>query len=118
MARRSVVEIQCSRCDRKELRESVASMEYSSGGVSLSVPEALPSALMLRLGDGTKIDFEDLCAPCMGAVKSHLEAISKKITGLSPERKKKKEPVAKKKSQTPLQGLTSLRTSGQPQGGQ
>jgi len=74
-------------------------------------------ALIVLLSDGSRIEFEDLCEPCMGAVKGHLDAISKKITGLSPERKKK-EPVAKKKNQTPLQGLTSLRTSGQPQGGQ
>lgn len=113
MARRSVVEVQCSRCDRKELRDSQDDVTIIAG------PGAVADykALIVRLGDGTKIDFEDLCAPCMGAVKGHLEAISKKITGLSPERKKK-EPVAKKKSQNPLQDLTLPRTSGLPQGRQ
>jgi hypothetical protein len=54
-------------------------------------PPAPPPALTVRLGDGTKIDFEDLCEPCMSAVKGHLEAVGKKIVGLSPERKKKDE---------------------------
>jgi hypothetical protein len=83
MARRQVIEVECSRCDRKELRDAHTLLDQNN---PTSEP---PKALVVRLGDGTKIDFEDLCEPCMGAVKGHLEAIGKKIVGLSPERKKK-----------------------------
>lgn len=96
MARRQVVEVQCSRCDRTELRD------VSPAAV------AEESALIVQFGK-MSIIFEDLCEPCMGAVRGHLEAVAKKITGLSPARKKGEidvfvdgsEPVAKKKSQTP-----------------
>jgi hypothetical protein len=86
MARRQVIEVACSRCERKELRDADSLLNLAS---PTSEP---PKALVVRLGDGTKIDFDDLCEPCMGAVKGHLEAIGKKIVGLSPERKKKDEP--------------------------
>lgn len=82
MARRHVIEVDCSRCDRKELREATGPVSSMSG------PTELPKALVVRVGDGTKIDFDDLCDPCMSAVKGHLESIGKKITGLSPARKK------------------------------
>ncbi len=93
MARRVVLEVQCSRCDRKELVEEQ--------GQPSDAPA--PKALTVALGDGTTIQFDDLCGPCKGAVKGHLEAIGKKIEGLSPERQKKASDgttkgVAKKKS--------------------
>lgn len=92
MARRTVVEVQCSRCDRKEFREGVPDT-----GVHPAITPSM--ALIVRTGDGLSIDFEDLCEPCVGAVKSHLEAIGKKIVGLSPERKKKDEEPSEEKKE-------------------
>ena len=88
MARRTVVEVQCSRCDRKELVESAGEVIATNG-----LPPGPAKALIVKVSDGTNIEFEDLCSPCMGAVKGHLEAIGKKIEGLSPERKKTKDPA-------------------------
>lgn len=93
MARRVVVEVGCSRCDRKELREETP-MTYSSGGVEITSPAIAPKALTVKLGGESSIEFDDLCTPCLNAVTAHLEAIGKKIEGLSPERKKKDEEVA------------------------
>ena len=104
MARKMVIEVKCSRCDRKEFIEG--NMPDGAGS---------ESAFYLRMSDGTSVSFEDLCGPCTNAVKTHVEAIGKKINGLSPERKKEKEetpaepelateePVARKKgpAQTP-----------------
>jgi hypothetical protein len=78
MARRVVVEVQCSRCDRKELREETQ---------TLQVAVMPPPALKIWFAD-KEVVFEDLCTPCQGAVAGHIESIGKKISGLSPERKK------------------------------
>jgi hypothetical protein len=43
-----------------------------------------------NLGEGEDmllVQFMDLCTPCLKTVKNHLEAIGKKIDGLSPDRK-------------------------------
>lgn len=47
------------------------------------------------MADGAAITFIDLCAPCLRAVRSHLDAISKKLDGMSPDR------VAKVNEPTP-----------------
>lgn len=89
MARRTVVEVQCSRCERKELVEQ----PDPSTTLTITAAEgAVSRAFFAVMGDGTKVEFEDLCNPCRSAVKSHLEAIGKKIEGVSPERKKKDTP--------------------------
>lgn len=96
MARRQVIEVECSRCDRKELRDANVGQVVMHNGP----PPEPPKALIVRVGDGTKIDFDDLCDPCMSAVKGHLESIGKKIVGLSPARKKDEveAPSSKKKA--------------------
>lgn len=76
--RKQVVELQCSRCERKEqLEESEArkSREFKA-----------------ELGSNI-VHFEDLCNPCYKTVLHHLETIGKKIEGLSPDRTIKKEKV-------------------------
>lgn len=79
MARRTVVEVGCSRCSRTEFIEG-----------TVHANEDRPPALHIAFGD-LKVTFEDLCGPCKGAVQKHIEAIGKKIEGLSPERKGKDE---------------------------
>lgn len=107
MARRTVVEVQCSRCDRKELVE-----EHVAATGALTPPKAI----IIKMSDGTTVEFDDLCGPCKAAVGTHVAAIGKKIEGVSPERKKggkvtleelgfgeespKQEQVAKKKDPT------------------
>lgn len=97
MARRTVVEIQCSRCERKELVEQ----PDPALTVTIAAGEGTSRAFFAVMGDGTKVEFEDLCSPCRSAVKSHLEAIGKKIEGVSPERKKK-DPKETKKPEEPV----------------
>ena len=77
MSRRVVSEIQCSRCARVETgpAESMPPPGMDDG----------PAAFVAKLG-ALKVQFEDLCVPCTKAVKTHLDAIGKKIEGLSPER--------------------------------
>ena len=74
MPRRQIVEVQCSRCDRKEQ----------------AAPEALvdPNAATAFVGemDDVRVVFEDLCTPCRRTVHALLEQIGKKIEGLSPDR--------------------------------
>lgn len=86
MARRVVVEVQCSRCDRKEFREEPPITKESP-----SVPMVQPRAAVIELSGTRVVEFEDLCKPCLEAVTTHIEAIGKKIKGLSPERKKMKD---------------------------
>jgi hypothetical protein len=87
MAKRQVVEIKCSRCDRTEYREAVDEE---------SAKEAFSA--ILRIGvDTLDVSFDDLCDPCANTVRGHLSAIAKKIEGLSPARQKKEKtaPVLK-----------------------
>lgn len=94
MARKQVVEIECSRCQRVETRPGVE-------------PETVPSpshAFSARLQDAEGkefvVSFEDLCGPCQRTVRALLEQIGKRIEGVSPDRKaapKKDQPVAKEK---------------------
>ena len=94
MARTQVVEVECSRCERKETQQlSVDTVPAGEG--SLGQFEAV-----LRLTGTTghiKVTFEDLCGPCQRTVHSLLEQIGKKIEGVSPDRKPKEpKPEAKK----------------------
>jgi hypothetical protein len=88
MARRTVVEVQCSRCARKEL---VDEAQVPQIGTTKAFP-----AISIHMADGTVVEFEDLCGPCKAAVGTHVEAIGKKIEGVSPERKKAPQDVTDK----------------------
>lgn len=73
MARKQVVEIACDRCARTEYREDdPGHVDHLAFNASM---------------DGMTVQFKDLCTPCLKTVKNHLEAIGKKIDGLSPDRK-------------------------------
>lgn len=95
--RKVMVEVQCSRCDRKE------SIEYDPqkdlGPTAAEPPAVLVASL--RNADGTqlKVGFEDLCAPCHRSVRALLEQIGKRIDGISPDRAGK--PKAKKRDEEP-----------------
>ena len=84
MARKQVVEVECSRCSRVEKREPSEDV-----GGSMSFEARLSNGLPATQ-KGTEqlvIRLEDLCAPCYKTVRSHLEAIGKRIEKLSPNRK-------------------------------
>ena len=83
MSRRVVSEIQCSRCARVETGSAPAVPHPA-----IAQPE-VPAAFVVTLGTH-RIQFEDLCGPCTKAVKTHLDAIGKKIDGLSPARAERK----------------------------
>lgn len=80
MARKAVVEVQCDRCTRVEHRG------VDTDNVGHHVKDAVFSAYM---AGAAPVTFQDLCAPCFRAVANHLEAIGKKIDGLSPDRQEK-----------------------------
>lgn len=82
--RKQVLQIQCSRCDRVETLEE-------------EVKPQAAHAFQARMGDLT-VSWEDLCTPCCKTVKNHLEAIAKKVEGVSPDRKER---TAKKKEEAP-----------------
>jgi len=94
--RKVMVEVQCSRCDRKE------TVEYDPQKDMGQTPAEPPAVLtaVLRNQDGTlvKVGFEDLCGPCHRSVRGLLEQIGKRIEGMSPDRAprvkaKKEEPA-------------------------
>lgn len=98
--RRQVVEVQCARCARKQL-----------------VDESTVTDFFQATLNSTVIEFEDLCTPCFKTIEKLLEAISRKIDGLSPDRqmkRKKKEIGAKEKSQ--MTSSPSTAVSPQPPG--
>lgn len=91
MARTQVVEVDCSRCERKETQPP--STGTVAGADSVGQFEAV-----LRLTGTTghiKVTFEDLCGPCQRTVHSLLEQIGKRIEGVSPDRKPKEAKEAK-----------------------
>lgn len=90
MARRQVIEVQCSRCERTETRPI---KEDPPVGVR---PIAAFSATLQAEGAPARVvTIEDLCTVCTKTVQHHLDAIAKVIEGVSPNRvggKKKGEP--------------------------
>lgn len=102
MARRQVVEVQCSRCDRVEVQELDTSIQPADQ------PEESPAAqlraTLYQAGEKNAlvVKFEDLCTPCQRTVRALLEQIGKRIDGVSPDREQRaKEPEAKKKGAEP-----------------
>ena len=83
---RTVVEVQCDRCSRIEEVDGDS--------------KAVPTSFEGRMFD-LSIRFEDLCTPCTRTVKNHLEAIGKKLDGVSPDRVAKyaeeEAPISEKK---------------------
>lgn len=92
MARRDVIEVVCDRCPRVEHRTKPA---------ALGVPDREVPAFTGTLADGGTVTFVDLCAPCLRAVRSHLDAIGKKLDGMSPDRVAKANEVAPSETETP-----------------
>jgi hypothetical protein len=75
--KKTVVELECSRCHRKEyVPASEATQETSP-------------ALVILLDGKEVAKFEDLCAPCKEALGGYLEQICKPMEKKSPNRKKK-----------------------------
>lgn len=79
--RQTVVQIECSRCHRKEHLEVPSTS---------SEPVA---ALKVFLDGNLVAEFEDLCAPCQSAVKGYVENLTKPMEKKSPARKKGKRTV-------------------------
>jgi hypothetical protein len=71
MAKKTVVEIQCDRCPRREYIDPETTK--SVGPVTIQF-----------MGETTT--FTDLCSACFKAVAAHIEGITKKLDGRSPER--------------------------------
>src|SRR4051812_43534921 len=94
--RKVVVEVQCSRCDRKETREHDAKRD-----ADLAAPQhvrdadphknAFEALLWPEAGPSVAVRFEDLCAPCERSVRALVEQIGKKVKGMSPDRVVKEE---------------------------
>jgi hypothetical protein len=81
MARKQVVEIRCSRCERTETVEPTIMMEGKTHVMftaSLIVDPATETT--------KQVQFEDLCGPCRRTVFSLLEQVDKRIEGVSPDR--------------------------------
>jgi hypothetical protein len=83
--KKTVVEIECSRCHR---REYLSAEEAAAPSAEAAAGVILP-ALIIRL-DGIEVaKFDDLCAPCKKAVQGYIENLSKPMEKKSPDRKKK-----------------------------
>lgn len=99
MARKTVVEIECNRCSRKETQDTPdhpVAVDDKNNQVDAPV-----FAATLNLGEASvTCSFADLCQPCVKTIRAHLAEISKIIKGHSPDRKKG-EAGAKKKGHAP-----------------
>jgi len=80
VAKKTVVEIQCDRCPRREYIDGDAASQLGTTTVTF---------------EGKSIVFADLCSACRKAVAAHVEGIARKLEGKSPER------VAKTKKPAP-----------------
>jgi len=89
MARKQVVEIECSRCDRVEYRE----------GLAPDLKKGMDCEATFRKEDGTAVHvmFDDLCGPCRRSVLALLEQIGRTIDGVSPDREQKSKTTEAKK---------------------
>jgi hypothetical protein len=95
MARRVVVEVQCGRCERKEL----VTWEEGKGKVGVSqhtFSGSFTPPVPLGVVNESHVVFDDLCTPCQKTVLALLSQIGKKIDGLSPDRKEGRKSKAKK----------------------
>lgn len=75
--KKTVLEVECSRCHRKEY---VPAPQVEA--------EAVPAVVILVAGKEVA-KFEDLCEPCKQAVAGYIEALTKPMFKQSPNRKKK-----------------------------
>jgi hypothetical protein len=93
MARKQVVEVACSRCQRVETVHPA----HPDKMVPTEKPEPTFRAI-LQGSEPLVVSFEDLCTPCMRTVRALLEQVGKRIEGMSPDRKAApKKPEAKEK---------------------
>lgn len=75
--RKAVVEIACGRCQRVEYAAADADPAH----------EPVLRVRFLDVPQPLEVVFEDLCAPCRRAVRTHLTAAVKRVDGLSPDRR-------------------------------
>lgn len=83
MARQSMVEVQCDRCQRKEYRPSDTVIK-KEGHPDLTLSFK-----------GKQVLFDDLCEVCQGSVNNYVESIAKEVKSKSPKR------GAKRKDRSP-----------------
>jgi len=98
MAREQVLEISCDRCSRVEK-------------VNLEKVKPQSTTILTMTFDGATVSFGDLCSPCYRAVKSHIEAITKTIEGVSPDRKMKSEAKEMPRKETEAKERSQLASS-------
>ncbi len=87
MARKIMAKYECSRCAR----------EWYQAVTEAGEPADAP-ALQLKFtghGEDVVVDMPELCSVCAESVASHVQAMTKKLRGMSPHRAKKKETQAK-----------------------
>lgn len=85
MSRKIVVEVACDRCSRVEYRKMDEAETTTEQVATLTL------SLAAQGKTGLLAEFGELCGPCYHTVLQHAEAIAKKIEGLSPDRKARKE---------------------------
>lgn len=95
MARRQVVEVECSRCERKETQE--VELIVPEGATASETADQFRAVLYMGGSSVVTVRFEDLCTPCQRTIKGLLEQAGKKIEGVSPDRVTK--PKATKKGE-------------------
>lgn len=100
MAQRQVVEIACTRCDRKEYREPPPPDPMAKEDEESRTPAFV--AQLYMGGPLVEVSFDDLCTPCANTIRGHLGQIAKKIEGVSPMRGKREK--------HPLQELSDKKT--------
>jgi hypothetical protein len=75
--KKTVVEVECSRCHRKEYLPASEKTEDATPAVVITVR-------------GVEVaKFDDLCGPCTEAVIGHVNQVIKPMEKKSPDRKKK-----------------------------
>ncbi len=95
--RKVMVQVQCSRCERKEEVEYDPAKD--TGATAATPPAVLVAVLHNPSSEPLKVGFDDLCGPCHRSVKALLEQVGKRIKGLSPDRDAK--PKSETKPTTP-----------------
>lgn len=83
MAQKPMIQVQCERCERTELRP-VEAHEIPKP----NAPTIHQFGASMRLLDGTQLDasFTDLCEPCTDTVAKLLGQITKRVEKASPKR--------------------------------
>ena len=83
----TVIEVECSRCHRKEYVPQV--FQSIPEGVTTVIQSPPPPAVEIKMNGKTIAKFDDLCEPCLKAVTGYSEQMTKPMEKKSPNRKKK-----------------------------